>query len=84
MYASLKRIAARMGRILLSFLPWALALYLHYWLEQSGVWRVDMPGRSALSIVLLAVGMGLSFALHSRLSRSSAPRARRRPSRRRA
>jgi hypothetical protein len=59
----------RVGRVTVSLLPWAAVLYLHYWLEHAGIWAVDMPFRAAISIVLLALGMGLSFLLYSWLAR---------------
>jgi hypothetical protein len=65
---------AKIARIFLSLLPWALALYLLYWLEHGDVWAVDMPFRGLVSVIILAVGMGLSFALHSFLgARSQTP-----------
>ena len=52
-----------------SLMPWALALYLHYYLEDAGVWQADMPFRGAISVTVLGVGMLLSFALYSVLGR---------------
>jgi hypothetical protein len=59
-------------RIIVSLLPWTAALYLHFWLEHGGVWQVDMPFRALVSVILLAIGMGLSLALHSFLKRIAA------------
>jgi hypothetical protein len=62
-------ILARFARIALSLLPWAFALYLHYRFEHGGVWRVEMPFRALISVVILALGMGLSLLLHSLISK---------------
>ncbi|GEM_PF-1657184 len=69
MVGSAQAILRTIVRVVVSLLPWALTLYLHYWLEHGSVWEVDMPFRSALSVLLLATGMGLSFVLHAVLVR---------------
>ena len=57
-------------RITLSLTPWAAVLFLHYWLEHGDVWDVSMPYRALISVVLLAMGMALSFVLYNRLSKA--------------
>ena len=54
-----------------SLLPWAGSLYVQYWLEVNEVWAPAMPLRDVASLLLLLVGMGLSFVLHSYLTRPS-------------
>ncbi len=66
---------ARIARGGVALAPWALSLYLHYWLEHREIWAVDMPYRGLLSVVLIASAMALSFFLHSVL----ADRARKNP-----
>ncbi len=54
-------------------LPWLLALYLHFWLAESEVWAPEQSYRGLMSVLLLALGMLISFLLHGRL------KARRKP-----
>ena len=54
-------------------LPWLVALYLHFWLVEKGVWAAEQPYRGLMSVLLLALGMLISFLLHGRL------KARRKP-----
>lgn len=49
--------------------PWIAALLLLYALEQHVVWTPDQPLRPVASVAILALGMLLSFLLHSRLRR---------------
>ena len=56
-------------RTAVSLTPWVCALYLLYWLEHSGVWSADMPLRALFSLLIIAVGMLLSFVLHTGLGR---------------
>ncbi|WOJ95812.1 hypothetical protein R0137_11215 [Congregibacter brevis] len=66
---SARGLLAKALRTVASLMPWAAALYLHYYLEDAGVWQVDMPFRGAISVTLLGVGMLLSFVLYSVLGR---------------
>lgn len=54
-------------RIVLALIPWAAALYLHHWLDESGTWSAEMEGRALMSVVILSVGMGTSFLVYGRL-----------------
>jgi hypothetical protein len=54
-------------------LPWLVALYLHFWLAESEVWGPEQSYRGLMSVLLLALGMLISFLLHGRL------KARRKP-----
>ena len=48
-------------------LPWLMALYLHFWLLQNDCWSPEQPYRGLTSVLLLALGMLISFLLHGRL-----------------
>ena len=48
-------------------LPWLAALYLHYWLDQSNSWSAEQPYRGLMSVLILALGMVMSFLLHDLL-----------------
>ena len=49
-------------------LPWLIALYLHFWLLQNDGWSPEQPYRGLMSVLLLALGMLMSFLLHGRLN----------------
>ncbi|MFK7830258.1 MAG: hypothetical protein AB8B57_10805 [Congregibacter sp.] len=51
--------------------PWALSLYLLYYLEYGEVWDVDTQFRSVIAVIVIASGMGLSFCTYSILRPSS-------------
>ncbi|MFT4769605.1 MAG: hypothetical protein ACI8RN_002754 [Glaciecola sp.] len=63
----------RFARITLALSPWALSLYLQYWLEYAGIWTVDMPFRALLSAAIIATGMLLSFWVYTRFVASRRP-----------
>ena len=46
--------------------PWLVALYLHFWLAESEAWAPEQPYRGLMSVLLLALGMSISFLLHGR------------------
>jgi len=48
-------------------LPWLIALYLHFWLVQNDGWSPEQLYRGPMSVLLLALGMLMSFLLHGRL-----------------
>ena len=54
-------------------LPWLVALYLHFWLVESEAWAPEQSYRGLMSVLLIALGMLISFLLHGRL------KARRKP-----
>ncbi len=60
--------ARHMLRITIALVPWGLSLFLHYWLEHTCAWDVQMGGRALISVIMLAIGMALSFVLHAKLS----------------
>lgn len=55
--------------IAIALTPWLLSMYVFYWLDSSGMWTSETPHRGKLSVVLLMVGMGLSFLTHSYFTR---------------
>jgi len=54
-------------------LPWLLALYLHFWLAENEAWAPEQSYRGLMSVLLLALGMLISFLLHGRLKARRAP-----------
>lgn len=48
-------------------LPCLLSMYILYSLEHGGIWAPDTPHRGKSSVLILMVGMGLSFLLFSLL-----------------
>ena len=48
-------------------LPWLITLYLHFWLVLNDSWSPEQPYRGLISVLLLALGMLMSFLLHGRL-----------------
>ena len=41
--------------------PWLVALYLHFWLVESEAWSPEQSYRGLMSVLLLALGMLISF-----------------------
>ena len=58
---------ARILKIAIVALPWLVSMYVLYWLEYGGIWTVDTPHRGKTSVIILLLGMGLSFVLFTRL-----------------
>ena len=50
-------------------LPWLITLYLHFLLAQSDAWSPEQPFRGLMSVLLLGLGMLISFLLHGRLTK---------------
>lgn len=69
MSLSMPELFARALKIVIALIPWGITLYIQHWLEREAVWEVSMPYRSLISVVLLVVGMGLSFVLYNWLTR---------------
>ena len=55
------------GKALIAFIPWVISMYILYWLEYGEVWTTATPHRGKTSVIILLVGMGLSFLLYTRL-----------------
>ena len=54
---------------LLSFAPWVISMYLLYWLEISATWTAETAHRDKYSVLVLVIGMGLSFLVYSLLNK---------------
>jgi hypothetical protein len=54
----------------IAFVPWVLSAYLLYWLEYGEIWTTETAHRGKISVVILAIGMGLSFLVHSHFAKS--------------
>ncbi|MEM9623068.1 MAG: hypothetical protein AAF993_15560 [Pseudomonadota bacterium] len=52
-------------KTLIGFVPLIAALFTLYWLESSGLWTIETPHRGKLSVLVLMIGMGLSFVAYS-------------------
>jgi len=57
------------SKTVLSFTPIVASMYLLYWLEQSGTWVPETAHRDKITIAIVAVGMVLSFLLHSQITK---------------
>jgi hypothetical protein len=54
----------------IAFVPWVLSAYLLYWLEYGEIWTTETAHRGKVSVVILAIGMGLSFLVNSHFAKS--------------
>ena len=57
-------------KVVIAFTPWLISMYLLYWLEYGEIWTQATPHRGKISVAILAVGMALSFLVHSRFAGS--------------
>ena len=46
-------------------LPWVASLFFLFTMEHRGFWEVDGPYRGVISVVVLAMGLMLSFVVYS-------------------
>ncbi len=53
----------------IAFTPWLISLYVLYWLEYGEIWTTETAHRGKITVVILAVGMGLSFLARSHFAR---------------
>ena len=56
-------------KIVIALVPWLAAMYLFYWLDSSGTWTRETPHRGKLSVLILGLGMLLSFLVHAYLAK---------------
>ena len=56
-------------KVALSFTPWVISMYVLYWLDYGEIWSTETAHRGKIAVAILVAGMGLSFLLHSFLSR---------------
>ena len=55
--------------VAVAFTPWLISIYLLYWLEYGEIWTTETAHRGKIAVVILAVGMGLSFLVQSHFAR---------------
>ena len=65
MSASLKSRPRYVFEVVVSLLPWLMSAFVLYWLEYGEIWTTDTAHRGKISVVILAIGMGLSFLVKS-------------------
>ena len=53
-----------------AFTPWLISMYVLYWFEYGEVWTTETAHRGKISVAILAVGMGMSFLVHSRFAKT--------------
>jgi hypothetical protein len=69
MQDSLKKKALKALEVTIAFMPWLISMYILYWLEYGEVWTTETAHRGKISVAILAVGMGLSFLVHSHFAK---------------
>jgi len=52
-------------KLIVTWLPWILAMYVFFWLDSSGIWTDDTPHRGKISVAILSSGMLISFIVNS-------------------
>ena len=52
-------------KVAIAFTPWLISMYVYYWLDYSETWTSETAHRGKISVAILAVGMVLSFLVHS-------------------
>jgi hypothetical protein len=57
-------------QVAIAFAPWVVSMYTLYWLEYGEIWTTETAHRGKISVVILALGMGLSFLVHSHFAKS--------------
>jgi hypothetical protein len=58
--------------VAIAFAPWVFSMYLLYWLQYGAIWTIETAHRGKISVVILAVGMSLSFLTHSHFTKRRA------------
>jgi hypothetical protein len=66
MLNALQTRARKALQVAVAVTPWLLSMYALYWLEHGQVWTTETPHRGKITVTILALGMSLSFLLHSR------------------
>jgi hypothetical protein len=56
-------------KVAIAITPWLISMYVYYWLDYSETWTSETAHRGKISVAILAVGMGLSFLIHSHFAR---------------
>jgi len=52
-------------KVAMAFTPWLMSTYVLYWLQTGNIWTIETAHRGKISVAILALGMGLSFLVHS-------------------
>jgi hypothetical protein len=68
MLNSLKKQACYALEVTIAFTPWLISMYVLYWLEYGEIWTIETAHRDKMTVAILAVGMGLSFLVQSRIA----------------
>ena len=55
-------------KVAAAFTPWLISMYVLYWLEYGEIWTSQTAHHGKISVAILAVGMGLSFLVQSRIA----------------
>lgn len=55
------------AKVVVALAPWFVSMYTLYWLEYGEIWTTATPYRDKISIIILLLGMSLSFFLYTRL-----------------
>ena len=53
----------------MAVLPFIVSMYFLYFLEKAEIWLPEMPHRDKITIVVLILGMGISFYLLSAIKK---------------
>ena len=56
-----------LAKVVIACAPWVVSMFTLYWLEYGEVWTTATPHRGKSSVIILMIGMGLSFLLYARL-----------------
>lgn len=52
-------------QIAIALTPWLISMYLLFWLGKNHVWVPETLHRDKITLVILVIGMGLSFLFKS-------------------
>lgn len=62
---NLKKQARALLEIATAFVPWPISMFVLYWLQYGEIWTTETAHRGKISVAILALGMVLSFLVHS-------------------
>jgi len=68
MLNSMKKLTRYVLEVVIVFTPWLISMYVLYWLEYREIWTSETAHRGKITVVILVVGMGLSFLVQSRFA----------------
>jgi hypothetical protein len=67
MAVSSKLDVKHLAKAVIALAPCIMSMFTLYWLEYGEVWTTATPHRGKSSVIILMIGMGLSFLLYCRL-----------------